>query len=140
MRLSAYKDVGAWTAIWLSLWLRWIGLLGRLGLTFPHPRDGWVYPRFPMLWNGQACTSSPATDPRPSILLSLARHPIVSTQGARLSRLTCVWETYLPALSPRRSGGGSGPSGRLSDSLGEGVSEFPDTPAPDGNSTTITSS
>ena len=80
--LVCYRDDG----FWILTWYRWSRLLmNGLGGTSTLHLPGWGFV-------GQASASFLATEVSKCKLRSTRMHRIASTDGARLWRLTCVWQ------------------------------------------------
>ena len=93
-----YRDGGLFTLAWLRWWLRLTSALPRR-----LPGRGFVF---------LVSLSFPDTARGRHKLKSTRLFLIVSTVGARLWRLTCVWETTPPARPQRPYGVPSDGSGR----------------------------
>jgi len=105
--IAAYRDNGYWRQIWHVC-----SSLLKLGRLRCFPPKGFV---------GLVSGSSPAIAARLCRLKSIRLSPSHSTPGARLWRLTYVWEICPP--QPRRiSGVSSGPSGKRWGAGGAGIS------------------
>lgn len=105
--LVIYRDDGFWTLLWLRCWFILAG--GRLNRL---PGYGFV---------GQESSSFRAPGPQRVKLRLTRMRRLHSTPGARLWRLTCVWDRS-PELAPRQYGTGSVPAGSLLAAAGEGIS------------------
>lgn len=96
--LVIYRDDGFWTQLWYLCSRRLMG--GRVNRL---PGPGFV---------GQESTSFRGTGAQRAKLTSTRMRRLHSTSGARLWRLTCVWETSPRASQVTVYGIGSGRDGK----------------------------